>query len=306
MSTEQSTPQDSVEAAVSAMETKLFGAPEEEQESSQPEVVDEEETSEEEQTVEDEFVEFQTDEGETLRVPSKAKEYLERRSDYTRKTQEVAVLHEKALDRHQYLEAREKFSAAVIEDMANLRSLQSQLTQYQNADWQSIYDSSPGQALKLQQQMRELEKQIEQTKNGIDFKARQIGDAAQKHQEMQWQLAEKGAMQRIGTITAQENQLMAKQVQALGFTEREFKTLGADPRIIHAVYKAAKWDAMQSGKSEAIAKTANAPPVLKPGSSDPGMSAKMANLNWSKQMKNAKSPTEKAKLAEARMAKFFR
>lgn len=305
MSTEQTPEQDSVEAAVSAMETKLFGPPEEEQEESSPEVAEDSPESEE-PTAEEEFVEFQTDEGETLRVPSKAKEYLERRSDYTRKTQEVAVLNEKAIDRHQFLEAREKFSGEIIEGMATLRTLQTQLSQYQNADWQSIYDSNPGQALKLQQQMRDLEKQVEQAKVGIATKAKQAEEAAQKHHALQWDLAEKGAMQRIGQITPQENQAMARQVQALGFSEREFKVIGADPRIIHAVYKAAKWDALQQGKPEAVSRVQNAPPVLKPGSSDPAMSAKMANLNWAKQMKSAKTNADKARLAEARMTKFFR
>ena len=34
---------------------------------------------------------------------------------------------------------------------------------------------------------------------------------------------------------------------------------------MHALYKAAKWDALQAGKKAAVEKVSKAPPVVKPG-----------------------------------------
>ena len=60
---------------------------------------------------------------------------------------------------------------------------------------------------------------------------------------------------------------MLKQVQELGFTEEEIRGRYADPRILHAIYKAAKWDTLQSGKAKTVAAVQKAPPVVKPGAS---------------------------------------
>ncbi len=310
-STEQTSPQASVDAAMAAMERKIFGDPEPEEstpEAAADETQDtaEEQDSEEEQTqAAADSIDFETDDGEVVKVPAKLKDYLERSADYTRKNQERAALAKQAEDRLQYAEAREKLGAEVMEEVAQMRAAESDLQRYQAADWAALYEANPGQALKLQQDMRALEQKVSSLRTAIHTKAARLGEALQQHQAEQWKLAQEGARSRIGSLTESENVAMAHQAQALGFQMAELQGRFADPRVLHAIYKAAKWDALQASKGSAAQKTAKAGPFIKPGASDPVMSAKMQNLNWSKAMKNAKTPGEKRALAEQRMAKFF-
>jgi hypothetical protein len=121
--------------------------------------------------------------------------------------------------------------------------------------------------------MRDLEKQVGQKQGEINQKAQHIQQATAKHNQYQWEAAEKGARQMIGDISAADNAAMLRTVQGLGITPQEFKSRFADPRIIAAVHKAAKWDSLQASKSTAVQTAQKAPPVVKPGAANPNASA---------------------------------
>ena len=221
----------------------------------------------------EETIDFEADDGSVIKLPAAAKEAVLRQSDYTKKTQALANLQAQATDRLQYAEAREQLAAAVIQDVADLRALQGELQKFQSADWASLYDANPGQALRFQQQMRDLEKQVNEKQGTIQQKAAHISKATAEHARFQWEKAEQGARELIGNITPQENIAMAQTIRGLGISEQEFKTRFADPRIIAAVHKAAKWDALQAGKPKAMETAKGAPPVVKPGASTGNQSA---------------------------------
>lgn len=298
MDTEQS-PVDSVSAAIDAMDNKLFGAePEEQAETETPEAAEGEQAEE----VTDEVADETLPETEAPGEPNDPKQL---RALMTRKTQEAATLSESANDKLQFAEAREHFSAAVIQEVAELKSLQAQLKQYEGLDLASLYNSDPGTALKLRDQREDLRREIQQREQAIGQKSQQFEAMQKAHFDKQWALAVKGVKERIGTITPADDVAMLKQAEALGFTLNEIRGRYADPRILQAIFKAAKYDAALSGKTQALNTARQAPPVVKPGSTDPAMSAKMRDLNLAKQMKNAKSTKEKVSLAEQRMARFF-
>ena len=226
----------------------------------------EDETPEEEAPAEDTF-EFEAEDGTTLKLPTAVKEAVLRQQDYTRKTMTLAQLQKQADDRLQFAEAREQISAAVLNDVTELRGLENELKQYQTADWSALYDANPGQALKFQQVMRDLENKVASKQREVQAKADHIQQATRKHAEFQWTEAEKGARQILGNVTAAENAAMLQTIQALGLTPQEYKSRFADPRIIALTHKAAKWDALQAGKPEAMKSAQGAPPVVKPGAS---------------------------------------
>lgn len=221
----------------------------------------------EEVSGDDELIDFEADDGSTLRVPAKAKDALLRHADYTRKTMQLADLTKLATDKLQFAEAREQLSSAVLEDLTEYRALEKELAQYKQIDWGMLYESNPAQAFGLQQKRQDLETRVREKQSEIHSKAEGIQKASAKHTEFQWENASAGARKMIGEITAAENVAMAHTVRALGFSEAEFKSRFADPRIIAAVHKAAKWDSLQAGKSTAVAKATNAPPIVKPGAS---------------------------------------
>ena len=300
MSTEQSSP-DSVSAAIDAMDNKLFGPeesePEQQADADQPEAVEGEQAAED---VSDETPE-QTEEIE----PNEPNDPKQLRALMTRKTQEAATLSELANDKLQFAEAREQFTPALVQDLADLKALHSQLKQYEGFDLASLYNSDPGTAMKLRDQRDDLRREIQQREKDLGQKAQSLEAMQAAHYAKQWELAVKGVKERIGTITQADDMAMLRQAETLGFSLKDIRGRYADPRILQAIYKAAKYDAAQSGKANALNTARQAPPVVKPGATDPQMSARMKDLNWAKQMKNAKTNKEKSALAEAKLTRFF-
>jgi len=306
MTTEQTAPTDSVEAATALMESKLFGT----EETPEPEAASVESEVEQSETEDDdepavETFEFEADDGEKYHLPAKLKAAVERHKDYTQKTQQLAKLAEQAQDRLMFAEAREQIAQAVMDDVATLKGLQGELARFQGIDWSAVYNADPGQVPQLQRREKDLERQVAEAQRSIQAKVAKVEQNVKAHSQQQWQTAVVAAKERIGSLTQAEDNAMLEQVQSLGFTESELKMRFADPRFLQAIYKASKWDALQSGKGKSLAALQGVPPVIKPGASDPAMSAKMGNLNWAKQMKNAKTNSEKASLAEAKLTRFF-
>ena len=308
MSTEQTQSVDS-EASIESRLSAAFAAEETESPEAAPveaapEASEEPTTEVAEDESSDGLVDFQDDDGSVYKIPKKVYEATMRRDEFTRKTQDLAQQHRRAqeqaamaADKLQYAEAREQLSAAVMEDVTQLRSIESQLKQYQDADWPALYEANPGQALRFQQVMRDLEKQITQKQQEINAKVQHVQQATQKHNQFQWEAAEKGARQMIGEISAADNAAMLRTVESLGITPKEFKERFADPRIIAAVHKAAKWDSLQSSKPQAV-KTANqAPPVVKPGASKgPGAASQQKYKDVRSSLKKSGSVEDAARL----------
>ena len=266
------TPQTESDVSIESRLSAVFGAeetalPEVAPVESVQETTDEPTTEVAQEEVQEDIFEFEADDGTTLKLPAAVEKAVLRQKDYTQKTMQLAELQKQAQDRLQYAEAREQLSAAVMDDVTQLRSIESQLKQYQEADWPALYEANPGQALRFQQVMRDLEKQAAQKQQEINAKVQHVQQATAKHNQFQWEAAEKGARQMIGDISAADNAAMLRTVESLGITPQEFKARFADPRIIAAVHKAAKWDSLQAGKSKAVQTANQAPPVVKPGAS---------------------------------------
>lgn len=247
--------------------------------------------------------------GVTMRGSKSAVEALKSerlmRADYTRKTQEAAQIAKQAEDRLQYVEAREQIMGTLLQDYTALQQQETKLQQLRAIDLEALYNANQGQAFAIQRQISDMEKQIADAKGAINGKAQNAQRMLDAHRAKQWELAEKGAIERIGQVSQADNVAMARQVAALGFTAEEVTGRFADPRFLHLVFKAAKWDALQGTKGQSLASASKAPPVVKPGAFDRNAQDKVSNMNWHKAMKNAKSSKERTGLAEARMSRFF-
>lgn len=233
---------------------------------------DEVETPVEEST--DDLVEVEAEDGTAHKVPAALKDAFLRQADYTRKTQHAATLVQTAEDRIQYAEAREQFTSTVMGEVAELRSMQQRLKEFDGIDTATLYNSDPGTAMRIRDQREDLRREIAQREQGLGSKAQQLQAMQQAHYDKQWGLAVEGVKKAIGHYTPGEDAAMLKQVETLGLTLKEVKGRYADPRILHAIYKAAKYDAIQSRKGSAVETAAKAPPVVKPGASKgPGVAS---------------------------------
>lgn len=307
MSTEQSS-EDSVSAAIDAMDAKLFGADKPEQQQADADTPEAAESDEAADTADEQTDSADETEDDAPAVEANANEPndpKQLRALMTRKTQEAAQLSELANDKLQFAEAREQFAASVVQEVADIKAMHAQLKQFEGFDLASLYNSDPGTALKLRDQRDDLRREIAQREQAIGKRAQALEAMQQQHHAKQWELAVKAVKERVGNITPADDMAMLRQAESLGFSLNEIRGRYADPRILQAIFKAAKYDAAQSGKAQALNTARQAPPVVKPGSTDPAMSAKMRDLNWSKQMKNAKTTKERNALAEAKLSKFF-
>lgn len=219
-----------------------------------------------EQADDSEEVEF---EGKAYKVPKELKPALLRQSDYTQKTQEVATLRKQAEDRAQFVEAQQHLFEALRTDALEFETLKARKAEFDKLDWSALYSADPGQAFALRQQSDALKEQIAEKERALSHKVGQQEAIRKAHAEKQWALAVEAAKQRIGKFTQAEDIAMAQQAQALGFDESELKSKFADARVLQAIYKAAKWDALQQGKAIADKKVTNARPMKQASRSAP-------------------------------------
>jgi hypothetical protein len=222
----------------------------------------------------DDLVEVEAEDGTAHKVPAALKDAFLRQADYTRKTQHAATLVQTAEDRLQFAEAREQFTSTVINEVSELRAMQQRLKEFDNVDLGALYNSDPGTAMRVRDQRDDLRREIAKREQGIGTKAQQLQQMQEQHYAKQWSLAVDGVKKAIGHYTPGEDAAMLKQVEILGLSIKEVKGRYADPRILHAIYKAAKYDAIQSRKGAAVETAAKAPPIVKPGASKgPGVAA---------------------------------
>lgn len=242
----------------------------------------------------DEFEDFEADDGKILKVSKELKPYVTRTQDYTRKTQAAANLAEVSQDRLHFAEVREQYNNAFTQKGAEVQALELQLKQL---DGINVYELDQQTAWRIRDQRDELRRQVNEGKQMLSAWQNQLGEVAKQHAEKQWGLAVQGAKAAIGQFTPGEDAAMLKQVSTLGFTEKEIKGRFADPRVLLAIYKAAKWDTLQAGKGKAVETAKTAPPVLKPGvSKGPGAAAEQKYRDARQQLKKTGSVDAAARL----------
>lgn len=290
---------DSVDAAVSAMEEKLFGPAEEEQpqEAEAPEVASEDT----EEPTQDDLEEIELDEGETYRVPKKVKEAHLRWKDYTQKTQEVAELRKQATLQMEQAQAQQAFEQAVAGERSELSQVQSELAQFKAIDATAL---STDQLIQLQLRIQTLKDKASDLEKGINAKGQQFAQWHINHRQQLHQAGENFLKQNVPNWGNEAKQEAATRLRSIGYTDAELQSL-YDPRFVQLAYEAAQFRKLMSSKGQAMERAQKAPPVIKPGSSDPSVQAKVQNMNWHKQMKSAKTDTERKALAEQKMTKFF-
>lgn len=251
-------------------------------------------------------VEVQADDGTVHKVPAALKDAFLRHQDYSRKTEDAAVLAKQAQDRIHYAEAREQFVSSVIEEVTQLKALESQLKSFDGFDIGALYANDPGTAMRLRDQRDDLRRQIDGLKQAISVKARQAEEMTQMHRAKQWEMAVEQARRRLGPLSREDDVAMAHQVQEMGFRPEELQGRFADPRFLQLVFKAAKWDSVMKGKGKAIATAQAAPPVVKPGAANHMPADVKQKLAYRKELGKAKTSSDKANVIAKRLESMFR
>lgn len=283
---------------------KIFGLPEETPnqepteegaEQATDETVEEtlEESTELEAASDIEEVEY---EGKTFKVPKEIKDALLRQSDYTRKTQEVAEARRAVAEESKLIKAQAEFHASIIDDIGQLRAIDSQLSQFQNLNWGQMDTDT---LVRTKHQFDQLKDVKQSILNQINMKQT---DFSRKRMESLTELRKAGQnllTQKISGFNEKAQQEIASFLQKEGYTDAEISNI-YDARQVALAWKAMQFDKLQSSKPNITNRAKNAPPVVKPGASQKPVSKDAALLH---NFKNAKSESARRQLGAEILAK---
>jgi len=207
-------------------------------------------------------------EGKTYKVPKELKDALLRTQDYTRKTQEVAEMRRAAEQRVQAIQAQEQIMAATFDKAAELKQIQSQLSQFDQIDWQALSDADPVQAQKLLIARQNLERSYGQKAQELQMAQAQYQQLTAQQRQQMLQEAAKELKQRLPEFDAKMAERIRTTVKEYGYSDQELSNV-TDPRLVQVLHDAMKWRELQAQKPQAMKKVAEAPKAVKPQAQTP-------------------------------------
>jgi len=227
--------------------------------------------------------------GRKFALPKSAAEKLKAerlmQADYTRKTQEVAeqrkAIEAQAAAVKQQAEIHQQFVA----EIAEVVSIDKQLQQYANVDWNRLSDEDPVQAMKLDRQMRELQHQRMQLAQNLTQKQQQ--QALARQQETAKSIQEGLAVLERdikGWSPEVAKQVVNYAVQTLGAKQETVAGI-TDPGLIKAIHKAQLYDQLVAKQVTKPKPEAQEKPVTRISNSKAGVQKdpeKMSPDDWLK------------------------
>ena len=269
MATEQPT---GSEPSVESRMATLMGGPEPEVAQAEPEVAAVEETPEEPQPEEETEAKSDVEDldvdGEIYKVPpslkAKVSEWKEgalRREDYTRKTQELADLTRQAQLAAEAIQTRQTFEQEISTERTELNKVQADLDRYKAVDWSSL---DVNDYIKLRGQFDTLKERASELNGAINQKAQALNGKLTEHKQKLIEEGHKFLTKTIKNWGPEAVQTAKSGAKSVGYTDGELENV-YDARFAALSWKAAQFDALQSGKAEAVKKAQAAPPIVKPG-----------------------------------------
>jgi len=224
--------------------------------------------------------------------------------DYTKKTQEVAeqrkaveTMQEQLKAQEQQFMEQQQLNSLLIEDVAKITSLDQQLSQYANVDWQKLTDSDFVEAQKHYMAYN----QLQQERNNLvsQFEAKRQ-EALTKHQSALAERIKKGKevlAKEIPNWSPETTQEVVTTGKEYGFTDDELNAI-VDPRHVKVLYDAMQWRKLKSKNPVVKKKVASAKPVVKPGTKDPKTSVNSNAKKIREQLRRSGSSELASKLIE--------
>lgn len=243
--------------------------PEPEEESPVAEADDAEETTDDaeqtDETTQDDGFEETEFEGKAYKLPKELKEALLRQKDYTQKTQEVAETRRMLEEREQAFQAQSAFSQQHFAKAVEAHTLQQQIQQFSQVDWDKLADENPAEAVKLHHQFTMLRDKfagVREEMQGLNGQfAQQQAEIRQKAQaqcvqELKKDFPELSMPDRAPQFLKQ----LDETGRSFGFSGRELEAI-ADPRMIRVLHAAMQFKKLQASKSVVEKKVQTAKPV---------------------------------------------
>ena len=223
--------------------------------------------------------------------------------DYTQKTQQVAeqrkeleAYAEQIKMQEQAFQEQMQLNNVLIEDVAKITSLDQQLNQYANVNWQELSDSDFVEAQKhfftynqLQQQRSQLVSQFEAKKQQVVHQQTQLmSEKIAKGKEV--------LAKEIPGWSQETTQQLVSVGKEYGFSDAELNSI-VDPRHVKVLHDAMQWRKLQQN-STVKKKVSSAKPVVRPGAKDTKAEANSNVRNLREQLRKTGKSDAAQKLIE--------
>jgi hypothetical protein len=286
---QEAAPQDNEEEATEAEDTDT---PDE----------NEEQVEAEEEEAEPDLVEVEVD-GQSYKVPEALKDKIMLQADYTRKTQEVAEQRKQVEQNWQQLQQQAALQQQNLGEYAKLTALDDQLQQYQQLDWNSLYDRDPAEFVRLKEARRDLIDQRDGLASQIMTKQQ---EQMVQQQQLHQQTVEEGNKALASKIPNWNRDyglsLVDMAVEKYGFSKDELLNV-TNPSVFLALNDLLKFHKQKSNQPLVDKRVANLPKVSKPGGPAQKTLSQQKESDARKQLKKTGSVDDAAALFLARMNK---
>jgi len=223
--------------------------------------------------------------------------------DYTQKTQQVAEQRKELEAYAQQIQMQEQafqeqmqLNNVLIEDVAKITSLDQQLNQYANVNWNQLSDNDFVEAQKLFFTYNQLQQERSQLVSQFEAKKQQV---VQKQTQLMSEKIAKGKevlAKEIPNWSPETNQALLSTGKDYGFSDAELNSI-VDPRHVKVLHDAMQWRKLQQN-SVVKKKVSNAKPVVKPGSKDTKAEASSNHRNLREQLRKTGKSDAAQKLIE--------
>ena len=223
--------------------------------------------------------------------------------DYTQKTQQVAeqrkeleAYAEQIQMQEQAFQEQMQLNNVLIEDVAKITSLDQQLNQYANVNWQQLSDNDFVEAQKLFFTYNQLQQERSQLVSQFEAKKQQV---VQKQSQLMAEKIAKGKevlAKEIPNWSPETNQALLSTGKDYGFSDAELNSI-VDPRHVKVLHDAMQWRKLQKN-STVKNKISNAKPVVKPGAKDSKAEANSNHRNLREQLRKTGKSDAAQKLIE--------
>lgn len=301
------------------VESMLFGDAPEPQETPEPEPTDDESDgditeSDEQPEAQDAAPAEDSSEleeinylGKSYKVPKELANDFKQRDAYTKRTQEVAERARVIEAYEQNLQVQAAFEQETKTEREQLSRLQAQLAQFDNLDLSQLDTDT---IVRLSQQEKQVARQIKEIEGALQGKADRVRAQLQQSRQQLIKAGGEYLAKNIPNWGPERQEAIVKQAIAEGFTHEQVVAMNENPNPLTPLLfklfdKAARLEAIEQRSKSALEKAKSAPPVVKPGASDPQLSERMKTLNFRKQVKTAKTTSEKNALILKRLESKF-
>ena len=253
---------------------QFLGGEEEEEQIEQPEeseeLSDEPDEVEAEESAPIELIDLVVNGEQIKKSKDEVIELAQKGADYTQKTQQLAEERRRVQAEINAKGEEFRLREAVIDHIAEAKSLESQLKQYQQVDWNALVDSDPVQAMKLDRQYRDLQTKYQQKVGEINFTQQQVAEKQRAFTTELLQREKQSMLEAIpdwkdATKANSERDEIKTSLHKAGFSKDEIESL-SDHRHVVIARKAMLYDKMMEKKPEVQKRIADAPKPVKPGS----------------------------------------